>query len=112
MMCAQKQLCQQTRGEEKSSFSGLLRVGQKNISVLEEVSSSASLHAAVHKHAVQSGVHVSQLLCLDEEITSSLESEVLASQDITLTPGGKSSFSGIVAMHILLHLSTYTYMQS
>ena len=27
-----------------------------------------------------------QLLCLDEEITSSLES---VSQDITLTPGGK-----------------------
>lgn len=37
---------------------------------------------------IQSAVHVSQLLCLDEEITSSLESEELASQDITLSPGG------------------------
>ena len=41
-------------------------------------------------HAVYSAVRVVQLLCLDEEITSSLESEVLASQDIALSPGGTS----------------------
>lgn len=84
MMCAQKQLCQQTKGEEKRSFPGLLRVGQKNISVLEEV----SFLLRCMQQYIQSAVHVSQLLCLDEEITSSLESEELASQDITLTPGG------------------------
>lgn len=52
MMCAQKQLCQETKEEEKRSFQGLMKIGQKNISVLEEVSFSASLHAAVHTHAV------------------------------------------------------------
>ena len=57
-----------------------------------------------HTDERESLAYTHQLLCLDEEITSSLES---ASQDITLTPGGKQ-------LHVAInnkHCCTYTHGQ-
>ena len=51
----------------------------------------------------ESLAYTHQLLCLDEEITSSLES---VSQDITLTPGGKQL--QVAAAIIITAVPTYT----